>query len=130
MSTSDEQDLSALREPTIPASSPEAAALIAREEADVDRGALIQQAEVNRLNIENEQRTQDRTERQKYAHRVFCLISCWLIGVFLLLVAQGWALRGFRLSDSIVITAVGSTTASVLGLFLIVANYLFPKRKD
>jgi hypothetical protein len=34
----------------------------------------------------------------------------------------------FKLSDSIVLAMIGSTTANVLGILYIVAKYLFPNR--
>ena len=41
---------------------------------------------------------------------------------------HGFPCISFKLSDTVLATLIGSTTASVLGLFAIVANYLFPKR--
>lgn len=35
----------------------------------------------------------------------------------------------FHLSDTVLITLIGSTTASVIGIFLIVLHWLFPKEK-
>ena len=34
----------------------------------------------------------------------------------------------FRLAQTEIVTLIGSTTLNVLGLFVIVARYLFPKR--
>lgn len=121
-------DLEAVAEPTVPAPVRATSQLVEDEAKSLDRDAKREQ--LHKLVIENAQLEQDRKERQKYAHRVFCLICGWLMGVFILLLLQGWTLYGFKLADSIVITSVGSTTATVLGLFLIVANYLFPKRKE
>jgi hypothetical protein len=91
--------------------------------------------ENERLKLENERLQsetltidQDRSERQKYAHRVFCLVVAWLFAMGLVVVAQGLDLGGFALSDAVVLTLIGSTTASVVGIFLIVAWYLFPSR--
>ncbi len=41
---------------------------------------------------------------------------------------HGFTAIPFTLSAAVLSTLIGSTTASVLGLFAIVANYLFPKR--
>jgi len=88
----------------------------------------ILEQQVEGLRLENQSLKQDIDERRKYAHRIFCLISTWLIAVFVLLAVQGFNLLSFRLSDSVLLAVVGSTTVNVLGIFYIVANYLFPKR--
>ncbi|MFZ2619502.1 MAG: hypothetical protein WAX89_01370 [Alphaproteobacteria bacterium] len=36
-------------------------------------------------------------------------------------------LLSFHISDSVMIAIVGTTTATILGLYYVVANYLFPK---
>jgi hypothetical protein len=92
--------------------------------------------------------TQDRLERKTYAGKIFTLICCWLGGVFFLLIMAGfgrsfppefhfnvgsWGFEykgniTFFIGDKVLMTIVGGTTATVLGLFVIVANYLFPKR--
>jgi hypothetical protein len=75
---------------------------------------------------------QDIAERKKYAGRIFCLISLWLVGIFLLLILQGFGSNNhwFALSESIVISAIGGTTINVIGIFIVVAKYLFPKRDN
>ena len=45
-----------------------------------------------------------------------------------ILLMHGFSFIPFELSVAVLTTLIGSTTASVLGLFAIVANYLFPKR--
>ncbi len=72
---------------------------------------------------------QDIKARGKYAGRIFCLICTWLGSIFLLLVLQGFkTCLGFHLSDKVLIAVITGTTINVLGLFAIVANYLFPRR--
>ena len=87
---------------------------------------------------------QDRLERKTYAHRIFRLMKWWVIGVFALVLFQGflgvtkdyvvWPEKltfhqvKFTLSDGVLISVVSGTTASVIGIFIVVANYLFPKR--
>ena len=70
---------------------------------------------------------QDIEERKAYASKIFKLICSWIGGVFFILVMSGFQLH-FKLSDSVLIALVGGTTASVIGIFVVVANYLFPKR--
>ena len=86
---------------------------------------------------------QDIAERKNYATKIFWLVTVWLVLVFLLLVASGirqmpfvfvggypvpnlLALR-FELSDKVLLGIVTGTTVDVIGLFAIVANYLFYK---
>lgn len=51
--------------------------------------------------------------------------------VLILLVCQGvnsfFGTTTFHLDDKVLIAAIGSTTANVIGLFYVVAKYLFPE---
>lgn len=73
---------------------------------------------------------QDLNERKTYASRIFVLICCWLGGMIGLLLLQGflsvWGV--FNLSEAVILAAIGGTTINVLGIFIIVVNYLFPRR--
>ena len=84
-------------------------------------------------------RRQDRKERKKYARHVFALVCVWLIAVLSMVFLQGIGgntvlllefvrIGPFNLSDSVLITLVSSTTASIVAIFVIVARYLFPRR--
>jgi len=85
---------------------------------------------------------QDREERKNYANKSFKLVCRWLLGVFVILIFQGFLNQpiklslfntlfdlSFKLPDSVLLAVVGGTTASVIGIFLVVANYLFPNPK-
>jgi len=75
--------------------------------------------------------SQDIDERKKYAHRTFCLIASWLAAVYLLLLLEGFEglpRSYFYLDKTVLITVVGTTTASVLGIFIVVMHYLFPAK--
>lgn len=86
--------------------------------------------EFEKREIEVEGLKQDLIERKNYARRIFTLICFWLGGMVLLLLLQGflsvWGI--FTLSESVILAAIGGTTVNVLGIFIIVVNYLFPKR--
>ena len=75
---------------------------------------------------------QDIEERKKYAHRNFCLIVGWLVVVNLMLFFQGFKFtvsgHEFSLPTPVLLTVIGSTTATILGIFVIVTKYLFPNR--
>jgi hypothetical protein len=74
---------------------------------------------------------QDINARRKFARRIFHLIIWWLVAIFLLLLMQGFLspFKIFFLSDSVLLALIGGTTANVLGIFMVVVWYLFPKDK-
>lgn len=92
--------------------------------------ADAEQETLNKKNVVESQiktEDQDREERLKYGDRAFYLVVSWLIAVGVVVVLHGFKVCGFSLSDPVLVTLVGSTTVSVIGIFLIVANYLFPR---
>lgn len=77
--------------------------------------------------------------RTEYAQKIFGLLAKWLIGVGVVIVLQGfhvgphgggaWLPFGsFNLSDKVILALIGGTTLNVIGIFTIVANFLFPKK--
>ncbi len=81
--------------------------------------------------IELDSLRQDIQERKKYANKIYKLIVCWLLAIFLLILVNGFfsALEWFSLSNTVMTTIVGGTTVNILGIFYIVANYLFHRPK-
>lgn len=71
---------------------------------------------------------QDIAERKKYALGMFILSCFWILAIYTILILAGFRIHGFALSDSVLLGAIGGTTANILGMFFIVARYLFPKR--
>ena len=119
---------SAIGESSVSGALPVDQNLIDAEAREYERERREQQVES--LRAENTQKRQDIAERRKYANRIFCLICVWLGVMMLIVIAEGLSVViPFKLDTSIVITAISTTTASVLGIFLIVANYLFPTSK-
>jgi len=72
---------------------------------------------------------QNIAERKRYAARVFWTSVGWVFGIFLILIADGIGWH-FHLADSVLLVAIGSTTANILGIFYIVVRYLFPQKPD
>ena len=68
---------------------------------------------------------QDRDQRKDFALRIFNFVSLYMFGVFLLLVMSGIGTNDFHLSDTVLVTLLGTTTATVIGVFNFVAKYLF-----
>lgn len=80
--------------------------------------------------IEYEIRKQDMGERKAYSNKIYCLIASWLIyvGLIIFLEALGSKCGWFKLSDPVMIALITTSTASVIGLFAIVVNYLFKNK--
>jgi hypothetical protein len=115
---------------------------------DVDEKSYLQDIEQLHRKEDLAGKKQDREERKKYADKIFCLIAIWLISVLLILLLAGFGKdithsfswnngektevftlhTGFTLDNDVLIALLGGTTASVIGIFVIVANYLFPRR--
>lgn len=83
---------------------------------------------------------QDIKARGKYADKLFSLIAWWLVAMLVIVMLtgfKGWSFNfssfrlvaSFALSDTVILALIGSTTTTVIGLFLVVVNYLFPQRK-
>ena|SRR5438067_2284485 len=103
----------------------EAAAEAVRREFD--------KLELDRLRIINKELQQNTEQRKSYATRLFCVMVGWLAVVAYVILAQGFGVGfheygRFHLADGVVIALITTTTATVIGVFLTVANYLFPKR--
>jgi len=79
------------------------------------------------LKHEVKQLEQNIAERKRYAFRIFCLICSWLGATGVLVFLIGFGLM--KLSDSVIITIVTTTTANVLGIMYFVAKYLFKVQK-
>jgi len=86
------------------------------------------EAEYKRLLVEGKR--QDIEARKEYANKIFILISVWLgcMIVITLLAGFGSKCGWFKMADSVLIALITTTTASVIGLFAIVANYLFKNK--
>ena len=65
--------------------------------------------------------------RRWYGNVILCLTFLWITAVLVVVFMQGYSTNGFTLPDSVLMLLLGTTTANVIGLFIIVANYLFPK---
>ncbi len=71
---------------------------------------------------------QDTRQRKLFAERIFWLLCAWIFGMFAVVILQGFQLDMFRLSDTVLLALIGSSTVNIIGVFLVVVNYLFPKK--
>ena len=70
---------------------------------------------------------QDRQERKKYASRFFCLVLAWFVAMTTMLFAEQLCGKPGEacLSDSVLMTALGTTTATIVSILAFVGRYLF-----
>lgn len=74
---------------------------------------------------------QDRIERKIYAKKIYNLMCAWMIGLAFIIFLNGWSYDNrFRLSEKVLLALIGSVTIEVIGLFVIVAKYLFPSKNN
>lgn len=87
--------------------------------------------EIEKLRAELTSFNQDILQRRSFAPKLYLLTCVWLGLVTLIVLLQGFS-EGrwhiFRLDDSVLIALLGTTTVNVVGLFYVVAKYLFPEK--
>ena len=72
---------------------------------------------------------QDTAERKKYASNIFGLMAGWILFIVVVILLQASETAKFELTENVLLALIVTTTANILGLFVIVANYLFPKSR-
>jgi hypothetical protein len=66
-----------------------------------------------------------RIQREKYARWVFVLVAGWIIGLFIILIAQGACPKWHTFSDTVLIALISSMTINLIGTLVIVLKYIF-----
>lgn len=96
---------------------------------------LLKQKKVEHLQLENElfrqtieNEKQNRGQRKDFAMKIFDFMSLYMFVVFFFLLLDGVTCWNFNLSENILLTLLGTTTANVIGVFTFVAKYLFPTK--
>lgn len=84
--------------------------------------------ENNAIEGENKGDAQDREQRKDFAERIFQFVCNYMIFVFMVLFLKAITPR-FYLSDNVIITLLGTTTANVIGILIIVVTYLFSRKR-
>lgn len=114
-------DVSVIQEPDVPSVEPKALA----ELSDFEAAKRKLQLE----DLQNEVKA-----RGIYAGRLFWMMVVWLVIAVLFVLSDALTIPSlaaygtFHLSDSVLITLITTTTATVVGVFLIVAKYLYRSR--
>ena len=111
---------------------PDPALLREQLQADLLKEQLEQQQietvdQRNRSRFLREEQNHIREYRRKYSGRVFTLTSAWLVFTAALIVATGFRNSVFGLSDAVLVAALGSALAGVIGMFLVILNWLYPR---
>lgn len=78
---------------------------------------------------ENKGDSQDRSQRKDFAERIFTFTLIYMLFVFVILFISGTITTNFHLSDNVLITLLGTTTANVIGILIIVVTYLFSRKR-
>lgn len=106
---------------------------IQENESDTIRRKFLEQklkTENELLAEELESHRQDRDQRKDFAMKIFGFVSLYMFGVFILLALSGVECNQFHLSDPVLITLLGTTTATIIGVFNFVARYLFHNKEN
>lgn len=75
-------------------------------------------------------REQDREQRRIFADKIFSLLCMYLLVVGLIVIGCGNQNGAFHLSDSVLVVLITTTTANVIGIFILVVKYLFNPRSS
>lgn len=89
------------------------------------QNALIEQ-EVDGKKARNESRRNDTELRKGFSNKIFGFLVGWTSFVAVFLTLTG--LEILKVESEILLTLLGSTTVSIVGIFMAVANYLFPNK--
>jgi len=118
------------------ASSPPIPLPAAKEAAKAEASAFQKRAErdnhrldMDRKRLNNQSLRDDISSRKDFAYKLFGLAVAWLFAVYWMVLLNGGGFVQLEISDNVILAMIGSTTVNVLGLFYIVANYLFPTKK-
>jgi hypothetical protein len=84
--------------------------------------------EKDKRGLENEDFKQNIKVRKDLANKLFWMVALWLIAIMMIVILQGFGgtlTYVFNLETAVLITLITSSTATVLGMFAIVARYFF-----
>lgn len=88
---------------------------------DIEKEKSLVDLHLRREELEG--RKQDRIQRKGYADKIFVLLCVYLFIVMVLLYFNGFGLT--QLDSSVLIAIVTTSAANVIGIFILVAKYLF-----
>lgn len=68
---------------------------------------------------------QNREQRKEYANKIFWLVCGWLVSLVFIVILVGFG--RMQLSDTVLVALISGASLNIIGLMVIVAQYLFPK---
>ena len=95
---------------------------------ETDYAGKLNDIELKNLQEDLNGKKQDREQRGKFANRIFNLMCCYLGAVMIIVILKG--AKVLALSDSVVNVLLTTTTANIIGIFMIVAKYLFYRQSQ
>ena len=69
---------------------------------------------------------ENHTLRLSYTGRIYWLVVGWLACVVIYICWAGFAWKGFVLPEKVLLAFITSTTVTVVGLFVLVAKWMYP----
>lgn len=88
---------------------------------DIRKADALVSLDIKREELQG--RKQDREQRKGFAEAIFALLCLYLFVVMAIVLCVGN--KGITLSDTVLVTLLGTTTANMIGIFNFVAKYLF-----
>ena len=64
--------------------------------------------------------------RLSYTGRIYWMVVAWLVCVVICLAFAGFSAYGFKLSDTVLVAILSTTTVNAIGLFVLVAKWMYP----
>ena len=105
---------------------------VIEEKKELEEGRLHelekQALELQLLKAQIQKFEYDNESRREFSRNIFAVVVVWMFLVFMVVVQC--ALGKWHLPDPVLIALITTTTANVIGIFIIVANYFFNKEKS
>ena len=64
-------------------------------------------------------------QREEFSKRIYGVIISWLFVVAIIVLLNGWRIGGFTLYEPSFGILIGTTTANIIGLLIIVLNFVY-----
>lgn len=93
--------------------------------SDIERQDKVLDLKLKEGQLESQE--QDRKQRGQFAEKIFWAVVVYLVAALVIVYLIGAGV--FHMSDSVSITLLGTTTANVISLLVIVAKYLFHSKE-
>lgn len=93
---------------------------------DIDREIKLVELEYKKEELES--RKQDRKQRGQFSIWIFGFMGIYMVLALVILGLSGSGV--FDISDTVLVSLLTTTTADVIGIFIIVAKYLFHKSEN